>query len=275
MNRNEVDPDVSPGMAYGARLRRSREERGWTQEELGARMGYSGTHISAVENGRRPPTPHFSAMADKVLGTGGEFEREGRSLRTPAVLEGFPEYVAQEMQAAEVRVFELGIIPGVLQTPEYAAAIAAGAVDRGTITEEQAQSRLSLVARRQDALNRSPAPSIFVVLDESCIRRPVGGPSLMRAQLGRLIEFAGQANTVLQVAPYELGARRAFDLPLYILTMRDRSHMSYAESAQRGHLERETASVVPLLTAYHHLAAESLSQAASVAMIQEARKGMS
>ncbi|MFE7410735.1 helix-turn-helix domain-containing protein [Streptomyces laurentii] len=274
MNRNEVDPDVSPGKAYGARLRRLREERGWTQEELGARMGYSGTHISAVENGRRPPTAHFSAMADKVLGTGDEFEREGRSLRTPATLEGFPEYVVWEMQAAEVRVFELGIIPGVLQTPEYAAAIVAGAVERGAITERQAESRLSLLARRQEALQRSPAPSIFVVLDESCIRRPVGGWAVMRAQLEGLVHFAEQPNTVLQVAPYELGARRAFDLPLYILTMRDRSHMSYAESAQRGHLERETASVVPLMTAYHQLAAESLSQAASVAMIHEVRKGM-
>ncbi|MFE4591868.1 helix-turn-helix domain-containing protein [Streptomyces laurentii] len=275
MNRNEVDPDVSPGKAYGARLRRLREERGWTQEELGARMGYSGTHISAVENGRRPPTAHFSAMADKVLGTEGELQREGRSLRTPALLEGFPEYVALEMQAAEVRVFELGIIPGVLQTPEYAAAIAQGAVERGAITEAQAEKRLSLLVQRQAALYRSPAPSVFVVLDESCIRRPVGGPEVMGTQLDHLVAFSRLPSTVLQIAPFELGERRAFDLPVNILVMSDRSAIAYAESAQQGRLERDMRYVRPILTAYHQLAAESLSQAASVAMINEGRKGMS
>ncbi|MEU4950751.1 helix-turn-helix domain-containing protein [Streptomyces lavendulae] len=273
MNRKKLNPDTSPRAAFGERLRRLRDERGWTQDDLAARTGYSATHISAVETDRRPPTPQFAASADRAFGTGDQLERQGRAVRQTAVLEGFQEYVEHEVGAAEIRLFELGIIPGLLQTPEYAAAIAGGAVSRGAITGPQAEERLALLARRHASIQRTPAPLIFAVLDESCIRRPVGGPRVMQAQFGRLLEFAELPNTVFQIAPYDLGERRAFDLPVNLLTLSSRAPVAYAESAQQGRLERETRLVQPMLTAYHQLQAEALSQAASVAMIREFRKG--
>ena len=163
-------PETSAAARFGERLRRLRDERGWTQDELGARMGCSGSHISAVETGRRSPTPRFSVSADKALGTGDQLERQGRAVRNTAILDGFPEYAAHETRAAEIRLFELGIVPGLLQTPEYAAAIATGAVRRGAITEQQAEERLTLLAKRQASLERTPAPLVYAVLDESCVR---------------------------------------------------------------------------------------------------------
>ncbi len=275
MNRKELEPEKSPGAAFGQRLRSMRDERGWTQDELAERMGYSGTHISAVETGRRSPTPHFAQSVDKAFGTGDQFEREGRAVRNTGLLEGFPEYVPHEKRAAEIRLFELGIIPGLLQTPEYASAIATGAVKRGAITEQQAEERLTLLADRQAALQRTPAPMMYVVLDESCFRRVVGGPRVMAEQVASLLEFAALPSTVLQVAPYDMGERRSFDLPVTLLTLADRSHLAYSESAQRGHLVRETTFVLSTLTAYHQLQAEALSQTASVGMIEQLRKGTS
>ena len=194
-------------------------------------------------------------------------------MRTTALLEGFPEFVSREAKAAEIRLYEVGVIPGLLQTPEYAAALAAATVKRGAITSEQEEERIALVARRQASLNRTPLPLVFAVLDEGCLRRPVGDKAIMDAQFARLIEFAELPNTVVQVAPFDMGVRRPFDLPVTVLTLPDRSLMSYAESAHRGHLERETTFVLPMLTAYHQLQAEALSQTASVAMIEELRKG--
>ncbi|WP_030806519.1 helix-turn-helix domain-containing protein [Streptomyces sp. NRRL F-2799] len=275
LNRKELEPEKSPGAAFGQRLRSMRDERGWTQDELAERMGYSGTHISAVETGRRSPTPHFAQSVDKAFGTGDQFEREGRAVRNTGLLEGFPEYVPHEKRAAEIRLFELGIIPGLLQTPEYASAIATGAVKRGAITEQQAEERLTLLADRQAALQRTPAPMMYVVLDESCFRRVVGGPRVMAEQVASLLEFAALPSTVLQVAPYDMGERRSFDLPVTLLTLADRSHLAYSESAQRGHLVRETTFVLSTLTAYHQLQAEALSQTASVGMIEQLRKGTS
>jgi hypothetical protein len=167
----------------------------------------------------------------------------------------------------------VGVIPGLLQTPEYAAVVADSEVKRGAITTEQAHERVTLIAERQAALVRPHPPLIFVVLDESCIRRPIGEPAVMDAQLARLVEFAEMPNTMVQVAPFEMGARRPFNLPITVLTMADRSLMSYAESAQRGHLERDNRFVLPMLTAYHQLQAEAPSQTESVAVINQLRKG--
>jgi transcriptional regulator with XRE-family HTH domain len=273
VNRKELDAERSPGAAFGVRLRTLRDERGWTQDELADRMGYSGTHVSAIETGRRPPTPRFAHSADKVFGTGDRLERQGQAVRHVALLEGFPEYVAHEARATEIRLFELGIVAGLLQTPEYAAAITRGAVRRGGITEQQAEERLSSLLKRQASLERTPAPHVYAVLDESCLRRLVGGPAVMAGQLDRLVAFAELPSTVLQVAPYDLGERRAFDLPVYLLTLNDRSNVAYAESAQQGRMERDVRLVQPMLTAYHQLQVEALSQAASVAMINQLRKG--
>ncbi|MFJ5678039.1 Scr1 family TA system antitoxin-like transcriptional regulator [Streptomyces sp. NPDC093097] len=276
VNVKELNPDSSPQAAYGARLRSAREARGWIQDELAERVGYSGRHISAVETGRKPPTPRFSRSVDTVFGlsgTAGSFERALGEIRNGSLLEGFPEYLGQEARAAEIRLFDVGVIPGLLQTPEYARAIEEGHVKRGTLSPEQADDRVSFLAERQATLVSHTPPVVIAVLDESCIRRPIGGAEVMERQLARLIEFADQPDTVLQLAPFSIGERRPFNRLVNLLTLSDRSVMSYVESETNGHLDRERTSVVPLVRAYHQLQAEALSQAESVAMIEQARKG--
>ncbi len=208
-----------------------------------------------------------------LVGTDASFEREYRQIKHGNLLEGFPEYVKYEGKAAEIRLFEIGLVPGLLQTPEYARAVADGDVQRGAITPEQAEGRVSFLARRQAALVRPRSPMVLVVMDESCLRHAVGGAEVMEAQFRRLVEVASLPNWVLQVSPFGIGARRSFNLPMNLLTMSDLSAVAYAESQLRGHLERDTAAVLPLLTAYHQLQAEALSQTASVDMINEVRKG--
>ncbi|MER7620275.1 helix-turn-helix transcriptional regulator [Streptomyces sp. NPDC126503] len=276
VNRKELRPGSSPQAAYGAHLRRLREERGWTQEDLAGPMGCTSQHISAVETARKPPTLPFSRKADQVFGLAGSsesLEREWRDMRHGVLLEGFPEYVGYEGRAVEIRLFEIGIVPGLLQTPEYARVLANSAVKRGAITPGQADERVAFLAARQAALEREQPPMIFVVMDESCVRRPVGGSKIMNAQLEHLAEFADRPTSLLQIAPYTIGERRPFDLPVNLLTLADRSVVCYAESQAQGHLDREMKTVMPMLTAYHQLQAESLSQAESVAVIHEARKG--
>ncbi|MFE4667370.1 Scr1 family TA system antitoxin-like transcriptional regulator [Streptomyces sp. NPDC056716] len=273
VNRKELNPESSPQAAYGADLRKSREGKGWKQEDLAGRMEYSSTHISAVETGRKVPTLRFSRSADVALGTGDLFERKWREIKHGSLLEGFPEYLGYECRAVEIRLYDIGIIPGLLQTPKYTQVLADSAIRRGAITPEQAAERVSSLVERQEALVRPRPPMLFVVMDESCIRRPVGGSKVMNEQLDRLVELAALPNTVIQVAPYDLGERRSINLPVYLLTMRERSVLCYVESQTRGYLDHEITSVLPVLTAYHQLQAEALSQAASVAMIEQLRKG--
>lgn len=276
VNLKELNPEAGPRAAFGARLRSAREARGWKQDELADRIGYSGRHISAVETGRKPPTLRFSRAVDTALalaGTTESFERAWAEIRNGSLLEGFPEYLGQEARAAEIRLFEVGAIPGLLQTPEYANALEEGNVRRGTLSPEQARERVEFLAERQASLVRRVPPMVIVVLDESCIRRPIGGAAVMDAQLARLVAFADQWNTTLQVAPYAIGERRPFNRSVNLLTLPDRSVVSYVESETHGRLDRELTSVLPLVRAYHQLQTEALSQAESVAMIQQVRKG--
>ncbi|MBL0801417.1 MULTISPECIES: helix-turn-helix transcriptional regulator [Streptomyces] len=273
VNRKELNPESSPRAAFGALVRSSREERGWTQDELADATEYSSTHISAIETSRKPPTLRFSRSIDRALGTGDQFERKFREVKQGVLLEGFPEYLGYEARAAEIRVFEIGIIPGLLQTQEYARVLTANAVQRGAISPEQASERVRILAERQDALIRQRPPMVFVTMDESCIRRPIGGHEVMEGQLEHLAEFARMPNTMLQIAPFEIGERRTLDRPVNLLTLSDRSMIYYAESQAQGHLEREGSDVIGMLTAYHQLQAEALSQAASVALINQLRKG--
>ncbi|MFF5567851.1 helix-turn-helix domain-containing protein [Streptomyces sp. NPDC012623] len=276
VNLKELNPEASPQAAFGARLRSCREAHNWKQDDLAELSGYSGRHISAIETGRKPPTLRFSRSVDTALGLTGtaeSFERAWGEIRNGSLLEGFPEYLGQEARAAEIRLFEVGAIPGLLQTSEYARAMEEGNVRRGTLTAEQAAERVESLAERQAALVRRIAPMVIVVLDESCIRRRIGGGGVMERQLDHLVEFAEQPDTVLQLAPFAIGERCPFNRAVNLLTLPDRSVMSYVESQTNGHLDREITSVLPLVRAYHQLQAEALSQAASVAMINEARKG--
>ncbi|MFJ8250769.1 MULTISPECIES: helix-turn-helix domain-containing protein [unclassified Streptomyces] len=276
VNIKELNPEASLQAAFGARLRRMREERGWIQDQVADMVGCSGRHISAIETGRKPATLPFARKADRLfdlIGSSEAFERQWQEMKHGNLLEGFPEYVGYEGRAVEIRLFEVGLIPGLLQTPEYARAVALGDVERGAITVEQANDRVSVLEQRQAALVRSRPPMVFAIMDESCLYQAVGGPNVMAAQLHQLEEMAALPNWIIQVAPFSLGARRAFNLPVYLLTLADRSIVAYAESQAQGHVERETSFVVPMLTAYHQFQSEALSKAASVAKISQLRKG--
>jgi transcriptional regulator with XRE-family HTH domain len=250
VNRKDLNPEASPKAAFGARLRSSREARGWTQADLSTRMGISGGHISGVETTRKTPSLRFAKAADRAFGLLGReatFERQWREMQHGSLLEGFPEYVGCEGRAAEVRLFEVGSVPGPLQTREYAQAIAGFAVEQGDITREQAAERVDFLIERQAALTRIPTPLVFAVLDESCVRRPIGGSKVMKGQFARLLEFAEQPNSGFQIAPYSMAERRPFSRLVNLLTMADRSVMAYVESEIQGNLDRELTSVLPLV----------------------------
>ncbi|MFD5553142.1 helix-turn-helix domain-containing protein [Streptomyces sp. NPDC127068] len=276
VNRKDLNPDASPQAAFGARLRSSREKRGWTQAQLSKVTGVSSGHISGVETTRKSPSLHFAKVVDTAFGltgTDATFVRQWHEMQHGSLLEGYPEYVGYQSRAAEIRLFETGAIPGLLQTREYASVLADAAVHRGDITPEQAAERVNVQIEQQATLARSPSPLIFVVLEESCIRNPIGGPDVMDRQFRQLLEFAEQASTSLQIAPYSMAERKPFRRLVYLLTLPDRSLMSYVESQTQGSLDRDPSSVLPLVRNYHQLQIGAASQAESVAMIEQLRKG--
>ncbi|MDH6144890.1 MULTISPECIES: helix-turn-helix domain-containing protein [Kitasatospora] len=270
MRRTELDPSAGPGAAFGVQLRRSREALGLSQVTFGKQIGYSDTFISCVERATRNPSYDFAVKSDKALLTGGTLELMWWSLRHKALLEGFPEYAAQEAKAAEIRHFELGIIPGLLQTPEYAKAFAMAAVRRGSVTKEEAEERLEFLASRQRRLERADGPLLHVVLDEGAIRRPVGGATVMRRQFRRLEELSERPNVTIQIAPFSLAEELPFTMVVTLLTMSDRSVAAYSECQLRGFLERDGKTARTWERQYHQLQVEALSKGATLEMLRKA-----
>ncbi|RAJ40457.1 helix-turn-helix protein [Kitasatospora sp. SolWspMP-SS2h] len=272
MNKKDLDPTLSPAHAFGVQLRRSRESKGLTQAQLGKLLGITGTYVGCFERASR--TPHIDTVtrADEVLETGGTLALLHWNIRHSALFEGFPEFAEREAEATELRLFEIGIVPGLLQTPEYAQTEVAGLVARGTISTEQAAERLSFRLARQTVITRQQPPVVHVVMDESALHWQLGGPSVMVPQLRHLEELAELPHVIIQVAPFTLGARRPFHSAVTLLTLPDHSRIGYGETTKRGYLERDLLTVQQWSRDYDRLQVDAPSVADSVAMIRAVRK---
>lgn len=131
--------------------------------------------------------------------------RPGWWQRFHDVLPGwFSMYVSLEGAAALIRAYEPHFVPGLLQTEDYARAVMhSGAL--GATSAEDIERHVALRMERQGLLGRSDAPRFWVIMDETALRRPVGGPKVMRAQIDRLLEAVERPNITLQVAEFATG----------------------------------------------------------------------
>ncbi len=273
MNRRTLDPTSSPLAALAVQLRRSREAKGLTQVALGLLVGYSNTYISNTETAKEPPSLTFVQRADHHLGTGGSLELLWWSWKNGALIPGFPEYTAQEANAVAVRLFEARIIPGLLQTREYAAAWESGNVQRGKVSQEQADGRVNFLMERQRILTKSPSVAVHAVMDENCLRRSIGGPAVMGRQLRHLEELAERPKTTIQIAPESLGEAHPLNHTLTLLTMPGRVMLGYTETLQRGYLERDSETVATWASDYDQLQVEALPRVPSLDKIRRLREG--
>ncbi len=119
----------------------------------------------------------------------------------------FATYLGLESAASEIRIYEVSLIPGLLQTEDYARAVISAGMNG---EHEDIERRVALrMARQQPALTRADSPKLRVVLDEAALRRTVGGPDLMRMQLEYLLGLASLPNVAVQVIPFGGGAHPA------------------------------------------------------------------
>lgn len=272
MRETELDPSTSPSASFGAQLRSLRRAKGLSQVRLGILIRFSDSFISCVERGERNPTLVLAQRSDVVLETGGTLEAAWWQIKHTSLVEGFPEYAAEETRAVELRLFELGLIPGLFQTEEYAAALAAADVKRGAITRAQAEERVSYVLARQQVLSKATSPLVYAVLDESCLRRQVGGAAVMDSQLAHLESLTDKPRMIIQVAPFSMGARCPFAVNVYLATLPNRNALGYTEAQGRGFLTRDKEIVEEWARAYDWLQVGALSDVASINAIRDLRK---
>jgi hypothetical protein len=271
----DVEAGTSPLVIFGAELRHWRLAGGLSQEQLGDRIGYSGAQVGAVETARRMPGEDFTARCDAELGTGGALGRllgqlKGflRNQAYPAWFRGWPNV---EREAATLRWWEPMVIPGLLQTEDYARAILG--VQPG-ITCDRLEELVTVRMDRQSVLSDEAPPFLWCLLDEGVLHRCVGSPKITCEQLGRLVEMSGLPQVTVQVVPYSVGAHPGMLGHFVIAGFPEAPSIVYLETAAAGQIV-ETAGVVDQVAlAWEALRSEALPRAASrdfIAKIAEER----
>jgi transcriptional regulator with XRE-family HTH domain len=208
----------------GALLKALRTEKGWTAEQVAERLMVSPSKVSRLETGQRGASARDVSDLCKLYGVDDDQRQQLLQLaketkqRTWWQRSGVPDltYLGLEEAAASISDYGLGIMPGLLQTPDYARAILRAAVPKWVpeVVEQRVEGRIV----RQQILVRDNPPHFEAVVDESVLHRVVGSPAIMRAQLERLLELSELPNVGLRVIPYGAGALPAGNNKFIILS---------------------------------------------------------
>ncbi|WP_231974096.1 DUF5753 domain-containing protein [Pseudonocardia sp. HH130630-07] len=141
----------------------------------------------------------------------------------------FHRYVDWESVVVACRHFQTLVIPGLLQTPEYARGLISGITPE--LSEDEVERRVAARMVRQQILTRARPPQLHVILDEGVLERPIDSPRTMHKQIRRLIEAAESPSTTVQILPKSVGASPALEGPFSILTLPDPiPDMGYTEA---------------------------------------------
>jgi transcriptional regulator with XRE-family HTH domain len=197
----------------GAQLRALRTGRGWTVDQVAERLLISPSKVSRLETGQRGASPRDIRDLCDLYGLGEEERRHLGDLAKagkqhpwwqPLSLP-YSTYVGLEADATLIRDFGLGVVPGLLQTSDYARAVlkATVPVRAPDEIENLIEAR---IARQQRVLGAENPPQFQAILDASVLHRIVGSRTTMQEQLHRLLEASELPNVTVRVVPYEAGA---------------------------------------------------------------------
>ena len=254
----------------GAELRRLRLASGLTSKQVAERLLISQPKISHLENGRRAIKPRDvrdlcglygvtdPQVVDSLMRMATESDRQGWWVAYGEV--PYAVYIGLETEAASIRSYEPLVIPGLLQTPAYARAVIEETIPLATA--EQIAARREVRLRRQYRAHHPARPfRLWVVLDESALRRVVGRPRIMREQLEHLNHLGAQPHITVQVLPHEAGAHPGVSGQFSILEFADATvaGMVYLERFTSDLYLEKRSDVQHYSVMYEHLQAQALS----------------
>ncbi|MBB1252093.1 helix-turn-helix domain-containing protein [Streptomyces alkaliterrae] len=255
---------ASPTFQYCAEMvRKLREARGWSQEELGRRAGYTGAAISALETLKQPPTEVMLAKLDQVFFDGqGIFTLAGKFLALDHLPSFFKDYALIEQDALTISSYQPFTMDGVFQTEQYARAIIGGAYP--ALTEEEINAYVNGRLARAALFDRkNPIPHIDLILEEAVLRRQFGTREAMALQLLHLLELSKRPNVCVQILRMDqgqTGEHAGVDGPMKLLEKSDHKQVVYLEVQRRGLLISQPEEVSEMAQRHMMLRAQALNR---------------
>ncbi|MEU6660608.1 helix-turn-helix transcriptional regulator [Streptomyces sp. NPDC046821] len=265
---SNVNPTVRR-RRLGQELRRLRELKGMTAEEVAERLLVSQSKISRLENGRRSISQRdvrdlcgvYEVEDHRIVDSLMQMAKDSRQQGWWHSFGDIPYsvYIGLETDAASLRVYDPQVVPGLLQTRAYAETLITGALPETTTTD--IDKRVQVRVRRQERIAAPENPlRLWTVLDESALRRVVGSREVMREQLEHLVEQSQLPHVTVQVIPFDMGAHPGLNGQYAILEFPDAADSSvvYIEGVTSDLYLEKANDVQKYSVMYEHLRAQAL-----------------
>ncbi len=227
----------------GMELRRLREQAGVTIDNVADRLEFSASKVSRIETGQTGASATDvrnmltvygvqGTTVDELVQVAREARQRGWWLRYGHVLTGA--YVGLEAGATAIRAYEAQLVPGLMQTEDYARRVIRAT--RPTIGDEELDSRIRVRTIRQSLLDQNEPIDFWAILDEAVFYRMIGTKAIMRTQLDKLVAISERPNVTLQVLPFVVGAHAGLDGTFAILEYEEIADLDvvFAENAAGG-----------------------------------------
>ncbi|KUF16638.1 DNA-binding protein [Streptomyces silvensis] len=265
------EPEPSEGLkAFGAALKSFRKRAGYTQEALAPEIGYSTHFLASIEQGRRFPPPRFVDQAEAALDAFGTLRLIVNQVsRQRGLATWFKRWAQLEREAINLYAYECRLMPGLLQTPEYAQAVFANRLP--PLHDDEIQARLAARVERQKLLTERPNTAFSFILEEHLFLRGVGGTAVTLAVIDRVLELAERRNIELQIMPLQRESHAGLDGPIRLLETPSNKWFAYCEGQESGQLISDPKVVSMLQMRYARMRSQALSFDESVSLLERMR----
>ncbi|SDG22649.1 Helix-turn-helix domain-containing protein [Sinosporangium album] len=261
---------LTPEQRIGRELARARKAAGLSQARLGRHLGVSPSLISHVESGSRSLRIDLAPRCDTLLKTGGLLERLCRSLTAPSGPSWYIRWVEEvEPYSRILRSWDPLLVPGLLQTEPYARAVFRNGLAGSS--PKEVEDGVSARLRRQVILDGEKPPTLWVLIDEWVLRRPVGGRAVMHDQMQQLLSLVERPTIHVQVVPHDAPCTAGLVSNFVIAEIPDSPTTVSVDSAGKGEVSADHDFVSQIWARYDKIRAEALRPGETVKMIKEAR----
>jgi transcriptional regulator with XRE-family HTH domain len=256
-----TDPAANALVHFGVEVEQERKRHGMSLAQLARTIPCDKSLVHKIEKADRIPSREFAEGCDKTFDANGRFVRHWKWAIKYAFPAWFQRYVELEMEAASISIFHSRLIPGLLQTEDYARAVLRSGRPRDL------EGLVTLRMERQTILTRKYAPEVWVVLDEWVLRRDIAGVHVMRPQLERLLRLAEEPQNVIQIIPASITHYPASSCPYSILAFDEGADVVHVDGFPRSYLLAEPGDVSEATRSYDLLKATACSPDESAALI--------
>ncbi|WP_405390790.1 DUF5753 domain-containing protein [Streptomyces sp. NBC_01102] len=229
MELNGESGKVTPRVRLGRRLRRLRERRGLSLRQLSEQVGgYSHSYLGRVELGDQLPSEALVTSLDQFFDSDGVLADLLDMVHESLIPEYSRTFLSKEPAAERIQVFTSSLVPGLLQTQDYARELFRRSLPRDS--DDVRNERVGIRMRRQRILDREDAPPYWAIMDEAALRRSARDRSIMAGQMLHLLSIGIRPRVVVQVLPFSAGMHPMLGGGVTLMTLKDGETIAQVES---------------------------------------------